>query len=105
MNEWYILLLVFLPLLFSILNQFFHDKKKVKKIMNMRKKKGVTPMNHEILKKHIGRSCSVSTLDHFAMGTILSVNETWLEVEVVKKKSKQIELINLEYVEKISIGE
>lgn len=105
MNEWYIFPLIFLPSIILIFSQLFHDKKKAKKIVNMRKKKGGTPMNHEILKKHIGRFCSVSTLDHFETGTILSVNETWLEVEVVNKKSKRIELINLEYVEKISIEE
>lgn len=104
MSEYFFWLIILFPLIILIFDQK-NDKKKARIIMNIKKKKGMKLMNYEILKKRIGDYCTVNTLEYVEQGIILSVNESWLEIEVNEKKDKRIELINLDYVEKISIDQ
>lgn len=58
-------------------------------------------MTNELLKKYIGKNCLISTgsFGTSITGKILEVNENWVEVET----KKDVELINVEYVQNIKI--
>ncbi len=58
-------------------------------------------MTNELIKKYIGKKCSISTGDFGtnATGKIIDINENWIEVETKKGK----ELINAEFVQSIKI--
>ncbi|WP_353893241.1 hypothetical protein PRVXH_002657 [Proteinivorax hydrogeniformans] len=58
-------------------------------------------MSHKIMEKYIGRMCLIYTLDNHVQGMIKSIEGSWLEVEC--GKHKKIELVNVEFVEKIEI--
>lgn len=60
-------------------------------------------MTPDVIKKYVGKICEVHTLDQYVEGKIISVHDNWMEVEVDGKKSKSLELVNLNFVEKISV--
>lgn len=70
-------------------------------LLNIKKRKGVNNMTNEIIKKYIGSNCKISTGSYGTNveGTILEVNENWIEVETKKGK----ELINADFVQNIKI--
>ncbi|WP_298841722.1 DUF6897 domain-containing protein [Clostridium sp.] len=76
---------------------------KIKKlaILKRKKRKGLIIMTNELIKKYIGKKCSISTGDFGtnATGKIIDINENWIEVETKKGK----ELINAEFVQSIKI--
>lgn len=70
-------------------------------ILKMKKKKGMMNMLNEIVKKHIGKNCLVST-GTFGVninGKLIEVNEKWIEVETKKGN----ELVNFEFIQRIKI--
>ena len=76
---------------------------KIKKlaILKRKKRKGLIIMTNELIKKYIGKKCSISTGDFGtnATGKIIDIDENWIEVETKKGK----ELINAEFVQSIKI--
>lgn len=58
-------------------------------------------MINEIVKKYMGKKCYISTgtFGTNVEGTIVEVNEKWIEIETKKGK----ELINAEFVQRIKI--
>lgn len=90
-----------LILLFVILPQQKRNKKKafLKKIY---KKRGIK-MNNETINKYLGKECAINTLDQYVEGKLVSLVGKWLEIEVESKKEKSIELVNVQFIEKISI--
>ncbi|WP_312884224.1 DUF6897 domain-containing protein [Clostridium psychrophilum] len=70
-------------------------------ILKSKKRKGLIIMTNELIKKYIGKTCSISTGEFgtSATGKIIDVNENWIEVETKKGK----ELINAEFVQSIKI--
>jgi hypothetical protein len=88
-------------LFFIILPQQREMQKSV--ILKIRKKKGVIIIMNELIKKYIGKNCSVSTgsFGTSVTGKIIEVNENWIEIET--KKGNQ--LINAEFVQSIKINE
>ena len=69
--------------------------------MKIKKRKGEITMTNEIIKKYIGSNCKISTGSYGTTveGTILEVNENWIEVETKKGK----ELINADFVQNIKV--
>lgn len=65
------------------------------------KKRGQTAMTNDIIKKHIGSTCmfSTGTLGANATGTILDVQENWVEIQT----KKGIQVINAEFVQQIKV--
>ncbi len=93
---------IYLPLLIIFLvvipNQQKFQKLIIKKI---KKRKGVITMTNEIIKKYIGTNCKISTGSYGTniIGTILEINENWIEVQTKKGK----ELINSDFVQNIKV--
>jgi len=58
-------------------------------------------MTNEVIKKYIGKNCKISSgsLGINVVGTIIDVNENWIEVETKKGQ----ELINADYIQSIKI--
>lgn len=63
-----------------------------------------TPMTNEVIAKYIGKSCLISTGSYgvSVSGTIVAVNENWIEVETKKGRA---ELVNADYVQSVRILE
>jgi hypothetical protein len=70
-------------------------------IHRIHKRKGIQPMTNELLQKHIGKRCKISTGSYGTTitGKLLEVKENWVEVETRKGN----ELINAEYIQNIKI--
>lgn len=72
-------------------------------ILKIKKKKGLIFMMNEVIKKHIGKTCKISTGSFVreAIGKIIDVNENWIEIETKKGK----ELINADFIQSIKINQ
>ncbi|WP_350343623.1 hypothetical protein PRVXT_002935 [Proteinivorax tanatarense] len=94
--------MVFIPIIvvFAIII-FNDDKKKKYVILKLRNKKRGIKMAHKLMEKYIGHKCLIYTIDNHIEGTIKSLEGNWLEVECGKKK--KIEIVNIEFVEKIDV--
>lgn len=70
-------------------------------ILKIKKRKGVTIMINEVIKKYIGKSCQLSTgtFGVNVVGKIISVDENWIEIETKKGN----ELINSEFIQIIKV--
>ena len=71
-------------------------------IMKKRKKrKELTDMTNELIKKYVGKNCLISTgsFGSNVQGEIVAVNENWIEI----KTKKNDELVNIEFVQSIKI--
>lgn len=70
-------------------------------ILKIKKRKGVTIMINEIIKKYMGRNCQISTgtFGVNVVGKIIDINENWIEVETKKGN----ELLNLEFIQIIKV--
>ncbi|QNO14066.1 hypothetical protein HYG86_04395 [Alkalicella caledoniensis] len=91
-------------LLFVILPQHKKIKGKVATGKIIKKKRRVK-MSYEALRKLIGKKCSINTLDQYVEGQVLTLDGNWLEIEVETRKGykNKIEMVNVEFIEKISI--
>jgi hypothetical protein len=71
-------------------------------IIKFKKRKGLKTMTNEVIKKYIGRYCTISTgsFGTNVMGKIIDINENWIEMETKKGN----ELINAEFVQSIKIN-
>ncbi len=65
------------------------------------KKRRARKLNHELIKKYIGRVCKITTGSYgtTTSGKILDVTENWIEIET----RKGIELMNAEFVQNIKV--
>ena len=93
---------IYMPLLiifFIILPEQSAVKKSV--LFKIRKRKGVVVMTSELINKYIGKNCHINsgTFGTNVKGTIIDVNENWLEVET--KQGNQ--LINADFIQSIKI--
>ncbi|MFZ7102502.1 MAG: DUF6897 domain-containing protein [Peptococcaceae bacterium] len=93
---------VYMPLFilfFLIIPQQREREKAV--LLKMKKGRGVFAVTNEIIKKYIGKNCRISTgsFGTTVVGTIVEVNENWLEVETKKGK----ELINADFIQNIKV--
>lgn len=70
-------------------------------IQRIKKRKGVSIMANELLKKYVGKYCTLTTGSYgtAVTGKIIEVNENWVEVETKKGP----ELINAEFVQSVRI--
>lgn len=59
-------------------------------------------MANELINKFIGKTCKISTgsFGTTLVGTLIDVNENWLEVETKKGR----ELINADYIQSIKVN-
>ena len=92
---------IFMPI-FSIYLIAMQERKRKRRVktIKIKKKKGALIMSIDAFKRHIGRRCQIITiLDKKISGKINRVDENWVEVET----SKRIELINIEFIERLSI--
>lgn len=67
----------------------------------IKRKKGLLTMTNEMLKKYIGKYCTISTgsMGSTVKGRILDVNENWVEVET----NKGIQVVNAEFIMTLKI--
>jgi hypothetical protein len=70
-------------------------------IVKFKKRRGLTTMTNEVIKKYIGKTCRISTgsFGTNIMGKIIDVNENWIEVQTKKGN----ELINAEFIQSIKM--
>lgn len=96
-STWIAIYMPIFILLFVILPQQRAAQKAA--IFKRKKRKGGKIMANEVIKKYIGKKCVISTgtFGTNVVGTIIDVNENWIEVET-KKGS---EIINSEFVQTI----
>lgn len=93
---------IYLPtfiLLFVIIPQQSQWQSLVAK--KMIKKRRLQPLNHELIKKLIGKVCKITTGSYGSTtsGTIIDVKENWIELET----QKGIEFMNADFVQNIKI--
>lgn len=98
-STWIAIYMPMFILLFIIIPQKREMEKAV--VLKIKKRKGVKIMTNEIIKKYIGKYCKISTgsFGTNLVGTIIDVNENWLEVGTKKGK----ELINADFVQSIKV--
>jgi len=70
-------------------------------IMKIKKRKGLSALTNEIIEKHKGRRCKITTgaLGTSVVGTIIEINENWIEIETRKGK----EIVNADFIQSIKI--
>lgn len=86
---WFILFLVILP-----------AQRRKKRRMNLIRRKRKTKMTNELVKKYIGQKVSIVSDNYSATGTVVSVEDNWVSLEVKNGNEK---LINLDYVYRIDL--
>lgn len=98
-SSWIAIYLPLFIIFFIILPQQRAINKAV--VMKIKRRKGELTMTNEVIKKYIGKSCMISTgsFGTSITGTIIDVNENWIEVETKKGNT----LINAEYVQSIKV--
>jgi len=94
---------VFLPLFIILLTM--DNKKKLKKqhilkILGRYKKKGDINMN-EIIKKFIGKTCIITTMNETITGKVETVEDNWIAISNDKKDTGLSELIKIDYISRI----
>jgi len=72
-----------------------------KSYMTKKIKRRVTRMNNELLMKFKGKDCKISTgsFGVNVVGTIIEVNDNWIEVET----KKGYELLNADFIQSIKL--
>lgn len=56
-------------------------------------------MDLTIFEPYVGKQCQIHLLDHVIFGTLVTVEDRWLKVEV----KKSVEIINSEFVQNIKV--
>jgi preprotein translocase subunit YajC len=98
-SAWISVYLPMLILFFIIIPQQREREKGA--LVKIKKRKGLIAMTNEIIKNYIGKTCKITTgsFGVNVVGTIIDVNENWLEVETRKGR----ELINADFIQSIKI--
>ena len=98
--------IIFIPIIIAVVIPAIMQGQKKNKttalIQNVITKRG-KEMNGNLIKKYVGKKCEIHTLDQYVEGKVLSLDENWLEVRVETKKEKKTEIVNTNFIEKISI--
>jgi NMD protein affecting ribosome stability and mRNA decay len=70
-------------------------------VMMVKKRKGRIAMTNELINKYVGKYCYITTgtMGVSVKGTILEVNENWLEVQT----NRGIEVLNLDFIQNIKL--
>jgi hypothetical protein len=100
-STWIAIYMPLFVLLFIILPSQREVQKSI--ILKIKRKKGLIIMTNEVIKKYIGKACRISTgaFGTGVIGTIIDVNENWVEVETKKGN----EIINAEFIVSIKIDQ
>lgn len=94
----YIWIFVMIPI---IINLFRHNI--IRKIISRRKDTERKKVMNEILNSCIGKMCDIYVYGELGTGAmIVSVSDGWVEVE---KKNGKRDLINIDYISRISVKE
>lgn len=98
-GTWIAIYMPIFIIFFIILPEQRHTQKLM--IKKKKNKKGAMIMTNTMLKKYIGKNCRISTgsFGTNVNGTIIDINENWIELET----SKKTELINTEFIQSIKI--
>ena len=98
-GTWIAIYLPIVMLLFIILPSQYQSQAKAAKLIMKRKR--VRVLDHELIKKYIGRVCKITTGSYgtTTTGKILDVKENWIELET----RKGVELMNAEFVQNIKV--
>ena len=103
MNNWFI---YFLLLYFFIIRPMFHRKRNAaviatKKIKNKKLNKEERMKMYELLKRFIGKKCSISIMNSSSgiLGTITEVQDNWV---VVDTDNNGTDAVNIDYITQIS---
>jgi hypothetical protein len=92
---------IYLPLLIIILTVNQQDEYRKIMIIRHKRRRGLISMTNELLSKHIGKKCKISTGSYGSnvTGRILEIKDNWIEVETYKG----LELINAEFVQNVKV--
>lgn len=92
---------IYLPLLVVMIAAMQQNEYRKIMIIRHRKRGGIICMTNELLSKHIGKKCKVSTGSYGSTvtGRILEVRDNWIEVET----SRGLQLINAEFVQNVKV--
>ncbi len=93
---------IYLPifiLLFVIIPQ--QSQMQAQAARKMMKKRRLQTLNHELIRKFIGKVCKITTGSYGSTtsGKIIDVKENWIELET----HKGIELMNADFVQNIKV--
>lgn len=90
---------IYIPLLLILFTAY--RQKKHMRLTNTRKRKRGHTMTNELLRSYLSKHCKISTgsMDNSITGTLKELNDNWLEVQT----NKGIELVNIDYIQKIKI--
>jgi hypothetical protein len=92
---------IYIPL-FILLFVILPQKSEMQKIiMIIKRRKRLTKMTNEVIRKYIGEYCKVSSGQYgiTVKGKIINVNDNWIEISTRKGN----ELVNAEFVQSIKI--
>lgn len=95
-------IVIYLPMLILFLIIIPQQREREKgALVKIKKRKGLITMTNEILKNYIGKTCKITSgsFGVNVVGTIIDINENWLEVETRRGK----ELINADFIQSIKI--
>lgn len=96
---WMAIYLPIFVLLFVIIPQQNQMQVQAAKMITKRRRRRT--LDHELIKKYIGRECKITTGSYgtTTKGKVLDVKENWIEIET----KKGIELMNAEFVQNIKV--
>lgn len=92
---------IYLPLFIAIIAYIQQNEYRKIMIIKHNKRRGLIFMTNELLSKHIGKRCKISTGSYGSTvtGRILEIKDNWMEVETYKG----LELINAEFVQNVKV--
>lgn len=92
---------IYIPLFIIFIAAYRRKKHTV--LSHIRKRKRGFTMTNELLRTYMSKKCKISTgsMDNSITGTLKELNDNWLKVET----AKGIELVNIDYIQKIKIFE
>jgi hypothetical protein len=92
---------IYLPLLVAMMAAMQQDEYRKILIIKRRKRRGIMNMTNELLNRHIGKRCKISSGSYGSTvtGRILEVKDNWIEVET----GKGLQLVNAEFVQTVKV--
>jgi hypothetical protein len=92
---------IYLPILIVIIGYIQQNEYRKIMIIRHKRRRGLISMTNELLSKHIGKKCKISTGSYGSnvTGRILEIKDNWIEVETYKG----LELINAEFVQNVKV--
>ena len=95
---------IFLPMFLLLLAQQQTNKwnrqQNILQIIKNRKARGEANMS-EIIKRHIGKDCIITTMNENIMGVIEAVEDGWVVVSADKGRPENKEIVKIDYISRI----